>query len=350
MNVLITGGAGFIGSRVCMYLISEGVRVVNLDKLTYAAAPSSLASIKSNPLYSFVRGDIGDRDLVGKVLVEHEIDTVLNLAAESHVDRSITGPAAFIETNIVGTFNLLQSALAYHRGLDEKRRAGFRFLHVSTDEVYGTLDANGAFSEDTPYDPRSPYSASKASSDHLCMAYHHTYGLPVLITNCSNNYGPNQFPEKLIPLMILKAMNHEPLPVYGRGENIRDWLHVDDHARAIWLVAQHGRVGETYNVGGNAERQNIEVVTQICEMLEAKNVPAPEGGFKSLITFTEDRPGHDFRYAIDCSKLQSELGWAPLYGFRSGLSETIDWYLNNESWWKPIQERVYDGARLGFPG
>jgi dTDP-glucose 4,6-dehydratase len=347
-TVLVTGGAGFIGSCVCRYLVGEGVRVVNLDKLTYAADLASLAAVSQSPLYRFVKGDIADKALLSRLLREERVGIVVNLAAESHVDRSITGPVPFIETNIVGSFNLLCAVLDYYEELSGEAASRFRFLNVSTDEVYGSLGAEGAFCEDTAYDPRSPYSASKAASDHLVSAYFHTYGLPVLITNCSNNYGPYQFPEKLIPLVILNALEHKPLPVYGQGLNIRDWLYVEDHARAIWLVAQHGKQGQTYNIGGRSEARNIDVVHAICRLMAKKQVPTPTGGFESLITLVADRPGHDYRYAIDCSKLENELGWRAQHNFEEGLSATIDWYLAHERWWRPIRDRIYGGERLGL--
>ena len=346
MKILVTGGAGFIGSALCRHLIAEtGHHVVNLDKLTYAANLASLAPIADHPRYTFVKGDIGDRALVGRLLAEHGIDAVMHLAAESHVDRSIDGPGDFIETNVVGTFALLEAARAYLAQHPDKR-ATFRFHHVSTDEVYGDLPMDGSlFTEATPYAPSSPYSASKAASDHLAMAWHRTYGLPVVLSNCSNNYGPYHFPEKLIPLMILNALSGEPLPVYGTGENVRDWLYVDDHARALTLVVEKGVPGRCYNVGGRNERSNLAVVEAICDTIDAL-APA-ERPRRELITFVTDRPGHDLRYAIDASRLESELGWRAAETFETGLRKTAEWYLANEAWWRPIRERRYRGERLG---
>ena len=349
LGILVTGGAGFIGSALCRHLVrSGGYRVVNLDKLTYAGNLDSLAEVKDSPDYRFVHGDICDGTLVPALLEEERIDIVMHLAAESHVDRSIDGPAAFIETNIVGTFRLLNSTLAYWRGLGPERRTRFRFHHVSTDEVFGDLPLDsGVFTEDTPYKPSSPYSASKAASDHLVRAWQHTYGLPVVLSNCSNNYGPFHFPEKLVPLIILNALEQRPLPVYGRGENVRDWLFVEDHARALELVATRGRIGESYNVGGRAERTNLDVVETICDLLDEKRPLGRGRTRRELITFVADRPGHDRRYAIDPGKIESELGWTARETFESGLSKTIDWYLDNEWWWGPIREGKYAGARLG---
>ena len=349
LSVLVTGGAGFIGSAVCRHLVqSGGYRVINLDKLTYAGNLASLGELEGSPSYRFVRGDIADGRLVGALLHEERIDILMHLAAETHVDRSIDGPADFIETNIVGTFRLLNTALAYWRSLEPQRRTSFRFHHVSTDEVFGDLPLDsGVFTEETPYDPSSPYSASKAASDHLVRAWHHTYGLPVVLSNCSNNYGPFHFPEKLIPLVILNALEGKPLPVYGKGENVRDWLFVDDHARALELIATRGRVGESYNVGGRAERSNLSVVETICDLLDEKRPLAGGGTRRALITFVEDRPGHDRRYAIDPRKVERELGWTQQESFETGLSKTIDWYLENEWWWRPIREQRYAGARLG---
>ncbi|MFC3124958.1 dTDP-glucose 4,6-dehydratase [Pseudoroseomonas globiformis] len=351
MNVLVTGGAGFIGSALVRRLVGEGRhRVLNLDKLTYAGTQTSLAPIAQKPGYEFVQGDICDAALLKELFARFDPDVVVHLAAESHVDRSIDGPGEFIQTNVVGTFTLLQAALAHWRAMAEPRRADFRFHHVSTDEVYGTLGEDGLFTEETPYDPRSPYSASKAGSDHLVSAWHHTYGLPTLITNCSNNYGPYHFPEKLIPLVTLKALSGEKLPVYGRGKNVRDWLFVEDHARALQAVFERGVPGETYNVGGNAERQNIEVVRRICAILDRLR-PRPDGKpYAEQISFVTDRPGHDLRYAIDASKLKRELGWEPQETFETGLEKTVSWYLENEAWWRPIQERAYGGQRLGLKG
>ena len=346
-NILVTGGAGFIGSAVCRHLVETGVRVVNLDKLTYAGNLASLAEIEGSPNYRFVKGDICDGALVARLLENERIDTIMHLAAESHVDRSIDGPADFIETNIVGTFTLLEAALAYWRGLDEAGRSAFRFHHVSTDEVFGDLPFDDStFSETTPYNPSSPYSASKAASDHLVLAWHHTYGLPVVLSNCSNNYGPYHFPEKLIPLAILNALHEQPLPVYGAGANVRDWLYVEDHARALAQVARSGVPGETYLIGGRAERTNLDVVKAICALLDEKR-PRPGGASHAdLISFVTDRPGHDRRYAIDPSKTERELGWSPQERFETGLAKTVDWYLANEEWWRPLRDR-YSGERLG---
>jgi dTDP-glucose 4,6-dehydratase len=349
LNVLVTGGAGFIGSALCRHLVrSGGYRVVNFDKLTYAGNLDSLKEIGNSPDYRFVHGDIGDQATVRELLSAEAIDIVMHLAAESHVDRSIDGPEAFVDTNIVGTFRLLNAALEHWRGLPEERRGRFRFHHVSTDEVFGDLPLDeGVFTEETPYAPSSPYSASKAASDHLVRAWHETYGLPVVLSNCSNNYGPFHFPEKLIPLVILNALEGRSLPVYGKGENVRDWLYVDDHVRALELVATKGRIGESYNVGGRAERTNLEVVETICDRLDARR-PLPGGGARrSLIEFVRDRPGHDRRYAIDPSKIERELGWRASESFESGIERTIDWYLANDWWWRPIREGKYAGARLG---
>jgi len=346
-TILVTGGAGFIGGNFVHGLLEAGdVRVVNLDLLTYAGNLDTLGPVLSNPDHVFVKGDIGDRGLLGKLLAEHRPRAVVNFAAESHVDRSIDGPAAFIQTNVVGTFNLLESVREYWSALDGDEREAFRFLHVSTDEVYGSLGPEGAFSETSCYAPNSPYSASKASSDHLVRAYFHTYGLPVLTTNCSNNYGPYQFPEKLIPLMILNALDGKPLPIYGDGSNVRDWLFVGDHCSAIRRVLEAGRPGEVYNVGGNEERTNMEVVNTLCTMLDELH---PEGApHTQLITYVADRPGHDKRYAIDASKLKRELGWSPAEDFASGMRRTVAWYLDNLPWCRRVQEGSYRGERLGL--
>ena len=337
---LVTGGAGFIGGNFVIDAVARGVRVVNLDALTYAGNLDTLRSLDGNPGHIFVHGDIGDRELVARLLADYRPGAVLNFAAESHVDRSIDGPAAFIQTNVVGTLALLEAVRDYWKSLEGGAKEAFRFLHVSTDEVYGTLGETGLFTETTPYAPNSPYSASKAASDHLVRAFHHTYGLPVLTTNCSNNYGPYHFPEKLIPLVIAKALAGEPLPVYGDGRQVRDWLFVTDHCEAIRTVLAKGRAGETYNVGGNAEKQNIEVVKAICVLLDQRR-PRADGKPRELqISFVADRPGHDRRYAIDASKLRDELGWEPKYSFERGLAETVDWYLDNQAW----VERVLDGS------
>lgn len=323
---LVTGGAGFIGGNFVLEAVARGIRVVNLDALTYAGNLNTLASLEGNPDHVFVKGDIGDGMLVARLLQEHQPDAVLNFAAESHVDRSIEGPGAFIHTNVVGTLALLEAVRDYWKSLPTARSDAFRFLHVSTDEVYGTLGETGKFTETTPYAPNSPYSASKAASDHLVRAFHHTYGLPVLTTNCSNNYGPYHFPEKLIPLVIAKALAGEPLPVYGDGKQVRDWLFVSDHCEAIRTVLAKGKVGETYNVGGNSERQNIEVVQAICALLD-QHRPRDDGKPRaSQITYVTDRPGHDRRYAIDASKLKNELGWEPSYTFEQGIAQTVQWY------------------------
>lgn len=346
-TLLVTGGAGFIGANFVLQSVAAGHRIINLDKLTYAGNLDTLVSLASNSLHTFVHGDISDRALVIKLLADHQPDAVVNFAAESHVDRSIDSPMTFVETNVVGTLGLLESTRDHWRKLDGVHKEAFRFLHVSTDEVYGSLGAEGKFTETTPYAPNSPYSASKAASDHLVRAFHHTYGLPTLTTNCSNNYGPYQFPEKLIPLVIQKAMTGEPLPVYGDGMNIRDWLFVGDHCSAIRHVLDGGRVGETYNVGGNAERTNIAVVKTICALLDAKK-PLPGGRkHESLITYVKDRPGHDRRYAIDSSKLQRELGWQPSHTFESGIEATVDWYLANQPWVQRVLDGSYRMERLG---
>jgi len=346
-KILVTGGAGFIGSAVCRYLVKEkNISVLNVDKLTYAGNTASLKEIDKNPLYLFVQADICDRAKIAELFASFQPDAVMHLAAESHVDRSIDGPAAFIETNIVGTYTMLDCAREYWHGLSGDRKQAFRFHHISTDEVYGSLGAEGFFQETTPYDPRSPYSASKASSDHLVMAWHHTYGLPTVITNCSNNYGPYHFPEKLIPLVILNALDQKPLPIYGKGDNIRDWLYVEDHARALVLAVEKGVPGETYNVGGRNERTNLEVVETICKILDELK-PRQNGAYKDLITFVKDRPGHDQRYAIDATKFETELGWRALENFDSGIRRTVQWYLDNEWWWGPIRFGKYAGERLG---
>lgn len=348
MRFLVTGGAGFIGSAVCRQLASgEADRVVNVDKLTYAGNLNSLRAIENHPNYVFRQLDICDDVRLLDLMRAESIDIVMHLAAESHVDRSIDGPAAFIETNIIGTFRLLNAALAYWRELPPARKNRFRFHHISTDEVFGDLPFDsGIFTEQTPYAPSSPYSASKASSDHLVRAWHETYGLPVVLSNCSNNYGPFHFPEKLIPLVILNALHEQPLPIYGAGANVRDWLYVEDHARALALVATRGQIGESYNIGGRAERTNLGVVQTICDILDTKR-PRRSGRYRDLIRFVDDRPGHDRRYAIDCSKIERDLGWKAEQTFESGLSRTIDWYLDNEWWWRPIREKTYAGERLG---
>jgi dTDP-glucose 4,6-dehydratase len=348
LKILVTGGCGFIGSALCRRIIREtGHSVVNLDLLTYAGSPSSVAEAADSPRYAFVRADIADRAAMAAVLREHRPDAVMNLAAESHVDRSIETAEPFVRTNIVGTFTVLETALAYWKTLPADRRERFRLLHVSTDEVYGSLDEEGLFTEATAYDPRSPYSASKAASDHLVSAWRHTHGLPTLITNCSNNYGPYHFPEKLIPLTILNALAGKPLPVYGDGGNIRDWLYVEDHAVALLLVLEKGRPGQTYNVGGRNERTNLQVVERICDILDRLAPDAAIGPRRGLIRHVEDRPGHDRRYAIDASKLERELGWRAAETFETGLAKTVRWYLDRPDWWRPLQAR-YAGQRLGL--
>ncbi|WP_298380460.1 dTDP-glucose 4,6-dehydratase [Azospirillum sp.] len=346
-RILVTGGAGFIGSAVVRQLLAESdAFVVNLDKLTYAANLSSLPGAAGHPRYAFEQVDICDGAELARVFATHRPDAVMHLAAESHVDRSIDGPGQFIQTNVVGTYELLQAARAHWQSLPKGERDVFRFHHISTDEVFGTLGANGFFTETTAYSPNSPYSASKASSDHLVRAWHETYGLPVVLTNCSNNYGPYHFPEKLIPLMILKGLAGQPMPVYGKGENIRDWLYVEDHARALRLVLEKGRVGESYNIGGHNERTNMQVVTTLCALLDEVN---PQGApHARLITHVADRPGHDLRYAIDAGKIERELGWRPRETFESGLRQTVAWYLANRDWWQAILDGSYQGERLGL--
>ncbi|MEM6904599.1 MAG: dTDP-glucose 4,6-dehydratase [Pseudomonadota bacterium] len=344
MKILITGGAGFIGSAVVRQAVAAGHEVVNLDKLTYAANLDNLAGVSESPLYAFEQACITDGAALARIFAEHRPDAVMHLAAESHVDRSIDGPGDFIQTNILGTFRMLEAARAYWQSLTD--RESFRFHHISTDEVYGTLGADGLFTETTPYAPNSPYSASKAGSDHLVRAWGETYGLPVVVTNCSNNYGPYQFPEKLIPVMILNALSGKPLPVYGKGENVRDWLHVEDHATALLLVLEKGRLGETYNIGGHNEARNIHIVRTICDLMDEM---APEGRpHADLISYVTDRPGHDFRYAIDASKIADELGWTPSVTLEEGLRQTVAWYLENRGWWQAIQQRQGVGERLGL--
>ena len=345
MKLLITGGAGFIGSNLVKYALNMGFEVVNLDKLTYAGNLSSLISVLVNPNYVFVLGDICDRELLDATFRSHRPDAVLNLAAESHVDRSIDGPGDFIKTNIVGTFTLLEAFRRYCSEEGEKAQS-FRFLHVSTDEVFGSLGSSGFFNESTPYSPRSPYSASKAGSDHLVRAWQHTYGLPVLVTNCSNNYGPYQFPEKLIPHMILSAVSGKPLPVYGDGSNVRDWLFVEDHCRALISVLERGRIGETYTIGGDSERANLQIVHKLCDLLDELR-PRATGPYRELVTFVKDRPGHDFRYAIDSSKIRTELKWVPARDFETGIRETVEWYLANSDWTDGILSGQYRLSRIG---
>ncbi|MDR9766986.1 dTDP-glucose 4,6-dehydratase [Shewanella baltica] len=351
MKILVTGGAGFIGSALIRYILSNTEdSIVNLDKLTYAGNLESLAGVELNPSYQFEKVDICDKAELDRVFSAHQPDVVMHLAAESHVDRSIDGPAAFIETNIIGTYQLLEAARRYWRGLDAERQSQFRFHHISTDEVYGDLpNMTDLFTETTPYAPSSPYSASKASSDHLVRAWHRTYGLPVIVTNCSNNYGPFHFPEKLIPLMILNALEGKALPVYGNGQQIRDWLYVEDHARALYRVVTQGVIGETYNIGGHNEQKNIDVVMAICELLEelAPKKPHSVVRYSDLIAYVDDRPGHDLRYAIDASKVATELGWQPVETFDSGIRKTVEWYLANQEWCQHVHDGSYQRERLG---
>ena len=344
---LVTGGAGFIGGNFVLGAVRNGVRIVNLDALTYAGNRDTLAALDGDPNHVFVHGDIGDRALVARLLAAHQPDAVVNFAAESHVDRSIDGPGAFVQTNVVGTLALLEATRDHWKSLGDAAKQSFRFLHVSTDEVYGSLGDTGKFTEETPYAPNSPYSASKAASDHLVRAFHHTYGLPVLTTNCSNNYGPYQFPEKLIPLIMARALAGEPLPIYGDGRNIRDWLYVGDHCTAIRAVLERGRIGETYNVGGDAEMQNIEVVEAICSLLDARRPRSDGKPRSSQVTYVADRPGHDRRYAIDASKLKSELGWAPAHSFEQGIADTVDWYLEHQDWVQRVLDGSYRLERIG---
>jgi dTDP-glucose 4,6-dehydratase len=352
MNLLVTGGCGFIGSNFIRQRLAESgstlQRLVNLDLLTYAGNPANLADLAGDPRYQFVHGDIGDEALVARILADHRIDAIVNFAAESHVDRSIDSPEPFFQTNVVGTLRLLNATRRHWFSLPGEARAGFRFLHVSTDEVYGSLEPGEApWDETQPYEPNSPYSAAKAASDHLVRAFHHTYGLPVVTTNCSNNYGPYHFPEKLIPLMILNALEGKPLPVYGDGQQIRDWLYVEDHASAIWLALRGGRLGETYNVGGLNERPNLEIVRRICALLDARAPRADGRSYAEQITFVADRPGHDRRYAIDSGKIRRELGWAPRENFDTGIVKTVDWYLSHREWTADITQRKYQRQRLG---
>ena len=370
MKILVTGGAGFIGSNLVHLLVSKGHQVLNIDKLTYAGNPRSLADLEGNPNHQLLQADICDPEAMRKAFADFRPDWVMHLAAESHVDRSIDGPGEFIQTNILGTYVLLQTALEYWRGIRDQRSevggqrseeiaSSFRFLHVSTDEVYGSLGEHGLFTETTPYDPHSPYSASKAASDHLARAWRDTYSLPVIVTNCSNNYGPFQFPEKLIPVVILKALRGEPIPVYGKGENIRDWLYVEDHAEALLAAISKGIPGETYNIGGNNEMKNIDLVRLLCRLLDEALAKRPElrtkhltSGLRpptseSLITFVTDRPGHDLRYAIDATKIKNELGWEPKQDHESGFRKTVEWYLENEAWWQNILDGSYQLERLG---
>jgi dTDP-glucose 4,6-dehydratase len=346
-KILVTGGAGFIGSAVVRQLIAEtDAAVVNLDKLTYAGSLLNVAEVARSPRYAFEQVDIGDGPALQAVLARHRPTAIMHLAAESHVDRSIDGPRVAIETNIMGSFTLLEAVRAYWGTLPAGERDAFRFHHVSTDEVFGSLGATGQFTETTAYDPRSPYSASKAASDHLVRAWHHTYGLPVVLSNCSNNYGPYQYPEKLIPVLIRKALAGDKLPIYGKGDNVRDWLYVEDHARALRLVLERGQIGESYNIGGSAERQNLDVARTVCALLDTL-APKPSGKYEDQLTFVADRPGHDWRYAIDASKIEAELGWRPQESFESGLHRTVQWYIDNDAWCKAVTVGKYDGERLG---
>ncbi|SLN29698.1 dTDP-glucose 4,6-dehydratase 2 [Roseovarius albus] len=343
MKILITGGAGFIGSAVVRMAVSLGHEVVNLDALTYAGRPENVAPVEDSPLYAFEHADIRDRDTLDHIFAKHSPDAVMHLAAESHVDRSIDGPGDFVETNVTGTYNMLEAARAFW--IKQGQPDNFRFHHISTDEVYGSLGESGMFTEDTPYDPRSPYSASKASSDHMVRAWHETYGLPVVLTNCSNNYGPYHFPEKLVPKVILNALSGKEIPVYGQGLNVRDWLYVEDHAEALLCVLDKGQLGRSYNIGGENERSNIDLIKTICRLLDQKRPgTAP---YEDLIAFVTDRPGHDARYAIDPTRIRTELGWRPSVTVEEGLERTIDWYLENEGWWRPLLEREGVGTRLG---
>jgi dTDP-glucose 4,6-dehydratase len=346
-RVLVTGGAGFIGSTLVKYLVREiGAVTLNVDKLTYSGTLASLADVDGSSLYRFVKADITDASAMRAALDEFSPDIVMHLAAETHVDRSIDGPRGFIDTNVLGTAVLLEEAYNYWRGLPQDRRQGFRFHHVSTDEVYGSVEGTARCNDATLYNPSSPYSASKAAADHIVRAWHRTYDMPVLLSNCGNNYGPYQFPEKFIPMMILKALAGEPLPIYGRGENIRDWLYVEDHVRALWRIATQGRVGETYLVGGDAERRNIDVARQVCRIVD-ELMPDGASGRERLISFVADRPGHDLRYALDSSRVRDELNWSPRESFESGLRRTVTWYLERRDWWRPLTEEVYHGQRLG---
>ena len=349
-NILVTGGSGFIGSNFIQYLInhSDYKKIINLDKLTYAGNSDNLINIENDPRYKFVKGDICNRDFINKIFHDYKPITIVHFAAESHVDRSIDGPKDFIDTNIIGTYNLLQESLNIYSKLNKESKSFFKFHHISTDEVFGSLGKNGYFTEDTAYDPSSPYSASKASSDHLVRAWHRTFGLPITISNCSNNYGPYQFPEKLIPLMIINCLSNKQLPVYGKGDNVRDWLYVEDHCKAIDLILKDGAIGETYNIGGNNEIKNIKIVKSICSILDTLEPTKSLKQYSDLITFVSDRPGHDFRYSIDTTKIKNELNWGPEESFDTGLLKTIKWYLDNEIWWKKIQNHVYNQERLGI--
>jgi len=348
-NILITGGSGFIGSNFIQYLIDNAnfQLIINLDKLTYAGNPDSLSNLENDSRYVFVNGDICNKDCIKKIFKDYKPNKIVHFAAESHVDRSIDGPSEFINTNIIGTYCLLEESLSFYNTLDNSSKSFFKLHHISTDEVYGSLGKSGLFKEITPYDPSSPYSASKASSDHLVRAWSRTFGLPVTISNCSNNYGPYQFPEKLIPLMIINCLSEKELPIYGKGENIRDWLYVEDHCRAIDLILQSGTIGDTYNIGGNNEIRNIDIVKSICNILDRLKPASSGKSYHDLITYVTDRPGHDFRYAIDSTKIKKELNWIPKETFNTGLVKTIEWYLNNENWWEKIHNYVYKQERLG---
>jgi dTDP-glucose 4,6-dehydratase len=348
MKILVTGGAGFIGSNFILHQIHDIKNdILCFDKLTYAGNLDNLKTVESNTLFTFVKGDICDKEIVNQTIQQFQPDAIVHFAAESHVDRSIDGPMEFIQTNVVGTTILLDASLTYYKSLNKNKKDNFRFLHVSTDEVYGSLGETGLFTETTPYDPSSPYSASKASSDHLVRAWYRTFGLPTLITNCSNNYGAFQFPEKLIPLMIINAISDKSLPIYGTGENIRDWLYVTDHCKAIFAVLEKGQIGETYNIGGNCEKQNVEIVNEICEIMDDMNPRADGISYKEQITYVKDRPGHDLRYAIDSSKVSNQLNWKPDESFDSGIRKTIEWYITNKNWWMEIQKKKYEQERLG---
>ena len=350
-TIMVTGGAGFIGSAVCREIIANTPhRCINVDKLTYAANLTSLKSVDNAPNYRFYEADICDGQKMAEILADEQVDAVMHLAAESHVDRSIDGPAEFVTTNVVGTYSLLEAARAHWEGLPSGTKEAFRFLHVSTDEVFGSLGESGFFTETTAYDPSSPYSASKAAADHLVRAWHRTYGVPVLMTNCSNNYGPYHFPEKLIPLAISNALDGKKIGVYGKGDNVRDWLHVEDHARALLAVLERGQLGESYNVGGHAERTNLQVVEGICDCLDDVRPRADGTSHRDLLTFVPDRPGHDFRYAIAPEKIESDIGWKARWDFEAGLKHTVQWYIENEWWWRPLKEGTYSGARLGLGG
>ncbi len=349
MNIIVTGGAGFIGSAVVRHLLTESDHdVVVVDKLTYASDPGFVASVAEHPRCVFEHVDICDGGGVAGVFDAHQPDAILHLAAETHVDRSIEGPAAFVQSNVVGTYTLLETGLRYWRGLKGSKHDGFRFQHISTDEVFGSLGPDGEFTEQSPYRPNSPYAASKASSDHLVRAWHTTYDFPAIVTNCTNNYGPHQFPEKLIPLMVIKGLGGEPLPIYGRGENVRDWLFVEDHARALCLILEAGVIGETYNIGGRSEHTNLDVVRRLCALLDEMRPDAPHGPHDGLISYVADRPGHDLRYALDCGKIERELGWKPRETFETGLRKTVAWYLDNSDWWQPTLAKTYTGERLGM--